>query len=266
MNIIKKIFNFTMDKFGLIIIKSKHYDKTIINMYEYESSHRLLKILGFCGFGSYSNLVAETLEISKLSKSQLSQDMFVLIHLDYKRNGYFVEFGATNGVELSNTWLLKKNFGWKGILAEPAMNWHHDLIKNRSCNIEKKAVWINSDETLSFLESTIPELSTIDQFRDIDNHSRKGYSYEVETISLQDLLRKYDAPKIIDYLSIDTEGSELDILKNFDFEKYKFKVITVEHNFTKNRQKIKHLLSLHGYKQVLEDISSWDDWYIQEGI
>jgi hypothetical protein len=79
-----------------------------------------------------------------------------------------------------------------------------------------------------------------------------------------DLLTKYDAPQVIDYLSIDTEGSELDILSNFDFDYYKFKVITVEHNFTEQREKINQLLTSKGYKQVLREISAFDDWYVLE--
>jgi FkbM family methyltransferase len=213
-----------------------------------------------------SNLFTRIFELSKLSQSQLSQEMFVLIHLDFKRDGFFVEFGATNGVDLSNTWLLETEFSWKGILAEPSRYWHHCLSKNRSCGIEKKAVWINSDQRLTFLESTSSGLSTINSFRYSDIHFRKGITYEVETISLLDLLIKYDAPKIIDYLSIDTEGSELEILTNFDFEKYKFRVITVEHNFMKNRKKINQLLISKGYKQVLKSISSFDDWYILDSI
>ena len=232
----------------------------------YEPSHRILSILNFSGGGGDSNSLNDILKIRHLSKSQLSQDMFILTYLGFKRDGYFVEFGATNGVGLSNTWLLEKEFGWKGILAEPSKNWHEELSNNRSCYIENKAVWIKSDETLTFLECTGPELSTIADFRNIDSHSRKGKTYEVETISLEDLLDKYDAPNVIDYLSIDTEGSELDILSNFDFEKFKFRVITVEHNFTENRQKINQLLSSKGYKQVLESISSFDDWYILQSL
>ena len=53
------------------------------------------------------------------STSQLGQEIFVLSRLGWKRNGYYVEFGATDGRTLSNTWLVDRQFGWRGILAEP---------------------------------------------------------------------------------------------------------------------------------------------------
>lgn len=64
------------------------------------------------------------------SKSQLLQDVFVLHELNFKEGGFFVEFGATNGVELSNSHLLEKEFHWQGILAEPARVWYDDLKKS----------------------------------------------------------------------------------------------------------------------------------------
>ena len=88
-------------------------------------------------------------------KSQLGQEIFALIQNDFKRDGYFVEFGATNGVELSNTHLLEKEFGWTGILAEPGLVWHKELHENRVCNIETQCVWSKSGETLSFHESDL---------------------------------------------------------------------------------------------------------------
>ena len=63
------------------------------------------------------DLTARAYGIDKLSKSQLKQDIFVLLETGFKRNGFFVEFGATNGIDLSNTYLLEKRFGWNGILA-----------------------------------------------------------------------------------------------------------------------------------------------------
>lgn len=200
------------------------------------------------------------------SKSQLGQDLFALSYLDFKKNGYFVEFGATNGYDLSNTYLMEKELGWNGILAEPATVWHSDLRSNRNCNIESNCVWKDSNSRLTFNQVANAELSTISSYSDTDLHkeARKvGKTYNVKTISLNDLLLKYNSPKYIDYLSIDTEGSEYEILNNFDFSQYTFGVITCEHNYTPMREKLYKLLTKHGYKRVYEELSLFDDWYVK---
>ena len=79
---------------------------------------------------------SELLQYFGKSKSQIRQDLFVLSHLGFKKNGFFVEFGATDGVSLSNTYLMENLFEWNGILAEPATCWHKELKNNRTCNIE----------------------------------------------------------------------------------------------------------------------------------
>lgn len=204
-------------------------------------------------------------KILALSKSQIRQDIFALSELGFKQDGYFVEFGAANGVACSNTYMLEKYFGWRGILAEPALAYHDDLMKNRDCHIETSCVWKDTGETLLFNETEIEGFSTIHAFSDLDMHKdkrRNGRTYEVTTISLNDLLSKYDAPDAIDYLSIDTEGSEYEILGNFDFQKYRIKVITCEHNYTSAREKIYGLLVNNGYVRKYDNISQFDDWYV----
>jgi hypothetical protein len=202
------------------------------------------------------------------SKSQLLQDIFALHQSNFKDGGFFVEFGATNGVDLSNSHLLEKIFHWKGILAEPAKVWHEDLKINRQCYIEDKCVWKDSHSILEFKEVSSPELSTISNFQSngdwASSQRDQSVSYQVETISLNDLLDKYHAPKIIDYLSIDTEGSEFEILNNFDFKRNQFKIITCEHNYTADRQKIYDLLTKNGYVRKYSFLSKWDDWYVLE--
>ena len=208
---------------------------------------------------------AQLLRILRHSRSQLGQDLFVLSELEFKTNGYFVEFGATDGVNGSNSCMLEKEFGWSGILSEPAKRWHKSLFGNRNCSIETDCVWRESNQTVTFHEADFGELSTIDTFSSSDyreQERKRGQRYDVKTISLEDLLGRYEAPPEIDYLSIDTEGSEYEILNSFDFDKYRIKIITCEHNFTPQRDKIFALLTSKGYKRKYESVSKVDDWYV----
>ena len=86
-------------------------------------------------------------------------------------------------------------------------------------------------------------------------------------VSLIDLLNTYNAPKNIDYLSIDTEGSEFEIIKNLDFNKFRPCTITIEHNYEKiKRNKILNLLTKNNYLRVFKQVSRFDDWYIDKNI
>jgi FkbM family methyltransferase len=202
------------------------------------------------------------------SKSQLLQDLFALHCVGFKPEGFFVEFGATNGVTLSNTHILEMRFGWTGVLAEPARCWKVALHNNRKCAIDSRCVWTVSGEKLQFSESTNAELSTVGAFASrVDSHAKTrtaSQTYSVETITLIDLLRSHDAPRQIDFLSIDTEGSEYSILSHFDFDAFDIKVITVEHSYVEeDREQIRRLLTSKGYVRKFEKFSRWDDWYVR---
>ena len=200
------------------------------------------------------------------SSAQLMQDLFVLYHHQGKRNGYFVEFGATDGVSINNTVLLERKYGWSGVLAEPARYWHEQLRTNRICTISTDCVWRATGETLMFNETPEREYSTIDSMSESDAHAQsrmQGQRYEVTTVSLMDLLDQAQAPREIDYLSVDTEGSELAILDAFDFDRYEIGVITVEHNYTSSRAGLLELLGKKGFVRKFESLSQWDDWYVR---
>ena len=79
-------------------------------------------------------------------------------------------------------------------------------------------------------------------------------------------LKVHNSPKQIDYLSIDTEGSELEILRAFKFEDYDG-LVTVEHNFREpDRQAILDLLTSKGYVRLFEAFSKFDEWYVKRSI
>jgi FkbM family methyltransferase len=250
--LVKKIFNML----GLELLSVKSYNKMLKKNQDSLSPH-------FLEF--YKSKSLEIIENISESHSQLKQDLFILAQSNFKKNGFFVEFGATDGVKLSNTYLLERKFNWTGILAEPARCWHQNLKSNRKAIIETRCVWEKTGSIVEFNEAFESELSTVSSFSDSDLHSlsRKSIKkYNVETISLLDLLIKHNAPHIIDYLSIDTEGSELSIMKAFDFNQYKFKIITCEHNYSQTREEIYNLLINNGYVRIFEEMSDFDDWYI----
>jgi FkbM family methyltransferase len=231
--------------------------KNIVNSTLKRFDRRLIR-------NSYIVQLEDMLTFSGKSHSQIKQDIFILSQTGFKRHGFFVEFGATDGIFLSNTYLLEREFGWTGILAEPATRWHRALHENRQCFIDTKCVWRDTGGILPFNEVEDGELSTISQYSDGDVHKearKRGKIYDVETISLLDLLNKYNAPKNIDFLSIDTEGSEFEILSTFDFDQYSFSFIVCEHGFTESRPKVQALLKSRGYQRVFESLSMWDDWY-----
>ena len=214
--------------------------------------------------------VVQALRTLPRSASQIRQDILALALSGFKKNGFFVEFGATDGVKFSNSYLLEKDFGWQGILGEPARGFHERLQQNRGCHIETNCVWCRSGDSLVFNEPRDGSLSSIADFVNNDHlaksRKKKTATYEVGTISLDDLLDKYDAPHYIDYLSVDTEGSELEILSAFDFTRRGIGLITVEHNFGPTRAGLAALLESKGYKRIGKGISDFDDWYVRPDL
>ena len=267
----KKLLTKILDLFGLKIMKSKSF---------YKLKNSLSSLPKFIFLWNNLNN-AQKLFISPylhLSKSQNAQDLFVISELlNRKLPNYFIEFGAASGLNLSNTYLLEKYFSWSGILAEPAKIWHNELCVNRKCIIDKRCVYKNTGEKIEFMETsskddiykkTGPELSSLKIFHDSGDWASKirknnSISYFVETVSLNDLLLQNNAPFHIGYLSIDTEGGEFEILHNFDFNKYKIEIISIEHNSDNNKRNLIFLLmNKKGYKRVYDDIFGGDDIYV----
>ena len=92
---------------------------------------------------------------------------------------------------------------------------------------------------------------------------KNGKVVKVETISINDVMKKNfngDAPS---YLSIDTEGSEYEILQSLDFEKYRPVVFTVEHNNTNLQSKIDELMISNGYVRIFKKLTVFDAWYVR---
>jgi FkbM family methyltransferase len=198
------------------------------------------------------------------SNSQLGQDLEVLKFYNNKRNGFFVEIGASDGIELSNTFLLENNFGWRGICVEPIPAKFGLLCNNRLNSVcYQEAVYDETGKPVVFDICNQADMlsgisDNIDCHKTVVNQNKTQIT--VNTISLNDLLDKSNSPTFIEYLSLDTEGSELEILKSVDFQKYTFGLIDVEHNYMEpRRSRIRELLTSNGYHYVREN--KFDDSY-----
>jgi FkbM family methyltransferase len=201
------------------------------------------------------------------------QDLFVISELGFKSSGFFVEIGAFDGITSSNSFMLESKFGWSGIAIEPSKIVGNKLKLNRTCQVDHRAVWSYSGLELQFEELGDSQLSTLTNFAQggIQGANRQtiknGSTYLVDTISLNDLLLEFNAPKDIDYISIDTEGSEFEILSTFNFARFNVSIFTIEHNYDEvMRDKIQDLMFANGYEIRYPEISHQDDWFVKAGL
>lgn len=203
-------------------------------------------------------------ELDWKSNSQLKQDLFVLYHYQ-DTPGFFVEFGGLDGIDTSNTYLLEKEHGWNGIIAEPLPRFKDDLAKNRNCIVDFRCLYSSSNMLVTLGEvENFPAVSTLLEVKDYESmwkeRRQNPFEHEVLTVSLDDLLDQHGAPEQVDYLSIDTEGSEFIILNAYSFKR-NFNLMTVEYTNEQEREKISSLLLSKDYILVHDDVSKWEDWY-----
>ena len=202
--------------------------------------------------------------------SQIGQDQWVNSILNGKKDGYFIELGACDGLIYSNTLYFEKYLNWNGICIEPNNNYYNDLNKNRKCHISHDLVFSHENIEVDF--SLCDAVSGIID-ENIGPFTQKKEVIKKKTTTLTKILNEFNAPNIIDYLSLDVEGQEYNILKTFNFEKYKFRCITVEHNAPhvgpQQQMLIRNLLESEGYKFIKgnDDILNWkhdsiDDFYV----
>jgi len=223
---------------------------------------KLLKIIQLYGIEPGADLASLVYK----SRAQLGQDLWIAVASTVKRNGTFLEIGGADGFTISNTYLLEKELDWTGVLVEPALVYREELRKNRECLIDFRCCSSKSGQKVEFLETLSPEYSTINEYRFSDTHAddriRGVKHYLVETVSLNDIFEKYFPSGLVDYISIDTEGSEEDILQSFNFEKYSFRFLSVENAFNKEKsERISKMLIPKGFKKVLQECSEFDDFY-----
>ena len=169
--------------------------------------------------------------------SQSGQDKIINnFFFKNKKKGYFIEIGAYDGIIGSNCYYFEKYLDWSGIAIEPSLFQFEKLKKNRKCQLLNKAISheIKEVEFLEVIEG-LTQMSGIndDSFKEnfdiiSNNKISKTKSYNLKTITFDQIVPKNSD---IDYISIDIEGSEMNLLNSINFDNYNIKVISVENNF-----------------------------------
>jgi FkbM family methyltransferase len=154
-----------------------------------------------------------------------------------KNNGYFIDIGAHNGVDINNTYYFE-NEGWEGVCFEPIPEIFNQLKQNRKCKVVQKAIsdYIGLSQffkiegysdMLSGLAAKYPQNHIARINREIEQYSQNYDYIDVMCSTFNEEIHQTD----IYILSIDTEGAELDILKTIDFTKYNINIMIVEYNY-----------------------------------
>jgi FkbM family methyltransferase len=256
-------------KRGLCYSIKNQFFKVILNRKSKKKRIRKLMITTFRIFNkffkvNYLDFILKILDDDVIYHSQLGQDLFVLETLKQKKNGFFIEIGAGNGKYLSNTYLLEREYDWDGILVEPNKSSFKDCTNLRHCKVINKLILNSKMATVLFHEKRIGEFSFSEGYGN-NNSNDVIDSYEIEAIRFEEIFRDFSSIPDIDFLSIDTEGSEVEILSSIDFSKYRPNIICIEHNYVKtNRVYIKNFLKSNGYIIVYSGVSMWDSWFVRK--
>jgi FkbM family methyltransferase len=194
-------------------------------------------------------------------KSHIGQDRWVAEVLKFKRNGYFLEFGALDGVLTSNTFVLEKELEWQGICVEANPTLYPAVCQNRSCITINAALWPESRTLIDMVDAH--GLSSVVAYKNSDNQASLRESvttrrFGIDTLNPTELLDRFRAPAVIDYMSLDVEGCEIDVLNALDFSRYHIAMMTIEHNHDEGRKAaVRSLLEPLGYF-VADRLN--DDW------
>ncbi len=167
--------------------------------------------------------------------SQSGQDKIIKNYFfKDKKHGFFVEIGAFDGIMGSNCFHFEKFLNWEGIAFEPSNTQFEKLKLNRKCHLINKAI-ATEEKEVEFLEveEGYTQMSGILNEKYISEETiKKDPRSKTKKIIITTTTFDKNIPfdKEIDYLSIDIEGEEMELLDSIDFKKYNIKVISVENN------------------------------------
>jgi len=254
---------------GLVPLRSEQYcelrrqlavSEAIVHLCDYAWQNKLTDM--------ESRFVDFAMKTRATSNSQFAQDLFVAFVFGDDRDGTFIEFGGADGITHSNSLSLEKR-GWRGALIEPNPFEYPLLKRNRPNTLSYNAAIKCSDSDYAEL-IVVGQLSSIRGYEDRDFHAdtRRNSTVRstVRCIELDEVVRRLaPARGEIDYISMDTEGTEVPILQRFGFSNGPL-TFTIETNSRADDEAaIRAILHKKGYKEPFShNISRTDLWFVRE--
>jgi FkbM family methyltransferase len=186
----------------------------------------------------------------KLKNKILGRKSYGLNNIDYKlnrylsfSNGFFIESGANDGKRQSNTLYYEKYYNWKGLLVEPIPHLAEKCKINRPNAIVENCALVSFDYPKKHIDMKYCDLMSIvngamkskkEEIDHIDNGCKiqniETYDIKVSVSTLNSILEKHMVSNI-DFMSLDVEGFEANVLRGIDFEKYKPKYMLIESRY-----------------------------------
>lgn len=200
--------------------------------------------------------------------SQVAQDLLAYTYFKGKKEGFFIDIGAYDGITISNTYLFE-NLGWKGICVEADPDRFKLLKNNRKCDCYNLAMHSKTAKKLEFITSNCNVLNVLKEQASnkhiermkMEGHQKELNTITVDSITFDDLMSKnYPDVKHIDFLSIDIEGGELMVLETIDFNKYSFELMTIEGHYEEDL--LVNFMKERGYKVLIK--ADFDILFIKE--
>lgn len=207
-----------------------------------------------------------------LFSGQFETDKYILEYFPDKRNGVAVDVGAVDGRYMSNTLYFEENLDWEVLCIEPNPTAYKKLIKNRKHCLNLAVANENTDDidfylftmsdgNQSSVSSLTPDQKLIDYHNDAYHINLDKTIIKVPVRTLDNCLGSFNFDHI-DFISIDTEGTELEVLKGFDIGFWQPKLLVIENNWEENTKEVTDYLEPYGYK--LDKRIGVNDFFVKQ--
>jgi len=177
------------------------------------------------------------------------QDRLIAALLGGKQRGYFIDLAANHPIFVSNSRALERDYGWDGLCIEANPRYWTLLRASRACKVIAVAV-ADTERTVTFVDQRKGGFGGIvgvnPHVRPARKQGQIRGEFQTQTVAFQTLLAQADAPRSIDYLSLDVEGAETLAMASFPFSSHSIAVLTVE----EPKVPLKQQLANHDYRQL----------------